>query len=394
MVQKYIFLSMLSACFVSNLASAETALIQNKDTHMVNIATFDSGFGGFFTAKSIEDKAQNIVRDYDTKIRISHFGDTKNAPYGEKTPEKIAAMTTENVLNALAQGADMVFIACNTASTQYSAVEQAVEKKYPNRGKDVISIINASAENVKKQLDIKLETSYAVHFAILATPATIKAGAYPTALTSLYDGVLRSDPLNAVHQSRWLQSAGKTIDSFTKKAVIDLKSGKKIYLYQVAPANWVDLIEHEGTLKDKHNAIENDLTLLENLLPKEIKLDGVGEFCTHYPVFDKAIQLRLSETEKADDKTFFIKQGPLMAEIFDKKIKEKLMSKKRPKPLAENSDALKELYDILRPTIDISGDNVDATKRLAKTVFPNEREPVVNQVNIPEVLHVSKSITR
>lgn len=63
-----------------------------------------------------------VLREYNVAITIRHYGDTKNAPYGEKTPEQIAALASAGVIKTLADGADLVFIACNTASTQYHAI--------------------------------------------------------------------------------------------------------------------------------------------------------------------------------------------------------------------------------------------------------------------------------
>ena len=124
-------------------------------------------------------------------------------------------MTTDGVLRALDDGAEMVFIACNTASTQYPAVKKAVAQKYAGREEDVISIIDASVQEVKDRLDKKLSTKNEVHFALLATPATIKSGVYPQNLAKLYGGRLESSPLKTVEQTRWLQSKGKTIESYT-----------------------------------------------------------------------------------------------------------------------------------------------------------------------------------
>lgn len=363
----------------------------HNDTPTINISTFDSGFGGYFTAKAIEKSAQELVKDYDVSVEISHFGDTGNAPYGEKTPEKIAELTTRGVLNALGSGADMTFIACNTASTQYAAVQKAVEKAYPGRSKDVISIIDASAEEVKEKLDAALAKADEAHFAILATPATIKSGVYPQALARLYNASLQSAPLTPVEQERWFKQSGATIQSYTGKALINLAEGKTIHIYQLAPANWVDLIEKEGDLKDKNQAVTRDLALLEKLLPEGAKLDVVGEFCTHYPVFDNMIQAHLQQNGKTAEQAAFIKQGPLMAEIFEGRMEEEYADHKRENPLQQNSQELQKLYDAAQPVIEVSGDNVGITKRLARAVFPEDPEPTVTQAQPESAGEIKKT---
>ena len=67
----------------------------------LKIATFDSGFGGYFTAQAITQVAAKIAQQKDAVFSIEHFGDTANAPYGEKTPEQIAALTTRGVSKLL-----------------------------------------------------------------------------------------------------------------------------------------------------------------------------------------------------------------------------------------------------------------------------------------------------
>ena len=42
----------------------------------LRVATFDSGFGGYLTAKSIEVTAASLLQHYDTAITIRHYGDT------------------------------------------------------------------------------------------------------------------------------------------------------------------------------------------------------------------------------------------------------------------------------------------------------------------------------
>ena len=152
----------------------------------LRVATFDSGFGGYLTAKSIEVTAASLLQHYDTTITIRHYGDTKNLPYGEKTPGQIATLGSAGVLRAFEQGADMVFIACNTASTQYDRIRQAVDAAYPGQVKPVVSIIDASATEAKRLLDLSLAQRSTATFLIMATPATVRAMVYPRQLARLY----------------------------------------------------------------------------------------------------------------------------------------------------------------------------------------------------------------
>lgn len=353
------------------------SVVQKNQEKTIKVATFDSGFGGYFTAKAIEQSADSLGQSYNARFSISHFGDTANLPYGEKTPEQIANLTASGVLRALKGGANMVFIACNTASTQYEAVKKAVDAEYPNRSKDVFSVIEVSAMDAKRQIDDRLKTQDEVNFAIMATPATLKAGAYPRAIAKLYGQDLKDVPLTPITQPRWFKEKGATIDNYTGMVSLKVDGGKTVNIYQLAAANWVDLIEQGGNQDDKKKIVAQDLAYLDDLVPQGKKLDGVGEFCTHYPVFDGMIQSHLKEKGTAKDNAFFITQGHLMADLFEKRIEQDLKGQDRKTPLTEAEKA--ELIKEQRPTLTISGDNVDATEKLVRTVFPNDPAPKVEQ---------------
>lgn len=72
------------------------------------IAVFDSGMGGVSVLRQLYKLMPNENYFY--------FGDSKNAPYGEKTTEEIKALTIENVKYLVSKNAKAVVIACNTAT--------------------------------------------------------------------------------------------------------------------------------------------------------------------------------------------------------------------------------------------------------------------------------------
>ena len=84
------------------------------------IGFMDSGLGGL----SVLKEALRIM-PYDDFI---YYGDSRNAPYGEKAPEQILRMCRDNLEMFLSLGAKCVVIACNTAT---SAAAEDLRKEYP-----------------------------------------------------------------------------------------------------------------------------------------------------------------------------------------------------------------------------------------------------------------------
>ena len=341
----------------------------------LRVATFDSGFGGYLTAKSIEVTAASLLQHYDTTITIRHYGDTKNLPYGEKTPGQIATLGSAGVLRAFEQGADMVFIACNTASTQYARIRQAVDAAYPGQDKPVVSIIEASAQEAKRRLDLTLQQRPTAILAILATPATVKSMVYPRQLAALYGTTLAEEGARSFHQARWYTANGLSITSLTQKSVITLSGGRHIEVFQLAPANWVELIEHGGDAQAKQVAVRRDLALLLPQLPKDAAPDVVGYFCTHYPIFDATIRSEMTAQCPVARSTSYISQGALMADLFKTMAEARLKGRQRKAPV--DAQALQALVDTARASITISGQNGAVTRDLVRTMFPKDPAPLV-----------------
>jgi glutamate racemase len=339
-----------------------TLLLAQPD---IKVATFDSGFGGYFTAKEIENQSNELLKTRSGELSIAHYGDTANAPYGEKSPEQIAEFSAKGINRAFQDGAEMVFIACNTASTQFAAIQTLLNKTQPGRGDHIVSIIDSSVIELKRRIDELLKTKATVQVALLATPATIKNGAYVKALASAYSVTATETPLQNFTQERWFKEKGKQIVSVSGQVTLKLSRNKTIFLSLIGPANWVEMIEHGASKIEKTSAIARDLSLLA---PKT-NWDIVGEFCTHFPAVDEIIKTESAKLSLSSPQTRYIKQGPLMAEIFRKTISPRL------------SPATRKVSGKVMAKIFISGSNLRETKNLAQEIFPTAPTPVIQQIS-------------
>lgn len=81
----------------------------NKITQNSPIGFFDSGVGGL----SVMRKTMDLM-PFENYI---YYGDSKNAPYGIKTPTEVKELTFNAVDFLLAKGAKAIVIACNTATS-------------------------------------------------------------------------------------------------------------------------------------------------------------------------------------------------------------------------------------------------------------------------------------
>lgn len=74
------------------------------------IGVFDSGVGGLSVIAEIKKLLP--------KQKIIFLKDSKNFPYGEKTPAEIRRIARENTAKLIAKKATIIVVACNTATVQ------------------------------------------------------------------------------------------------------------------------------------------------------------------------------------------------------------------------------------------------------------------------------------
>lgn len=127
------------------------------------IGVFDSGLGGLTVMKELMAQLPNE--------NIVYFGDTARLPYGTRSKETIIKYSMQCIRFLLSKGIKAVVIACNTAS---SMAIQAVRETFDI---PIIGVIEPGAEAAAKATRNN-------KVGIIGTQATVKSGAYPTALKS------------------------------------------------------------------------------------------------------------------------------------------------------------------------------------------------------------------
>jgi len=117
------------------------------------IAVMDSGLGGLSVLK--------VLREVLPNENYVYFGDSANAPYGEKRGDEVKRITDENIGMLTSGGAKAVVIACNTAT---SAAAEYVRSKYSD-----VPIIGMEPA-------VKPAAMMASHptVVVMATPLTLK----------------------------------------------------------------------------------------------------------------------------------------------------------------------------------------------------------------------------
>lgn len=354
----------------------------------VRIATFDSGFGGYFTAQAIWERIPALQEELNTNIRIDHFGDTANAPYGARSDQQIADLTIAGISDIIEHEApELIFIACNTASTQYDKIIEEIKAKYPEYEGEIVPIIQPTVELIYKQvLSPALEGDTDLHFGIYATPATIKSTSYQRKIASqlgVSEDMIEFGPITEVTTP---PSAKESIQS---TAIIPLQDERKLHIHLIGPGDWVGLVENEDSPVLQLQALEakagkSYVEVMLEMLPEGATLCGIGEFCTHYPVFDGHIQAEAFRTGATADNAMFITQANIMANLFETKMRERMEQGR----FAE----AEEIENPAPPSIHISGDNIVATQRVARSIFAENAGNVEKWASLSKVAEEVKDI--
>lgn len=127
----------------------------------MKIGLFDSGIGGTTILSAI----QKLLPDE----KYKYIADSENCPYGEKSDQELEAIVTANTDSLIDWGAEVIVVACNTATTRCISY---LRDKYP------------TIHFVGTEPAIKLATTTkAKNILVMATPGTIASERLQSLLT-------------------------------------------------------------------------------------------------------------------------------------------------------------------------------------------------------------------
>ncbi len=201
------------------------------------IGVFDSGIGGLTVVRALMD----LLPDQE----IIYLGDTARTPYGSKSRDTIIQYSLNNAEFLLRRGADIIVIACNSASSHaYEAVRSKLHIP-------VFEVIGPGAQ-------LALRRSRKMRIGVIGTRATISSGSYEAKI-------------------RALQPDAKVV---------------------AVPCPMLVPLVEEGWL----NRPETAMIVRKYLAPlKNRQIDTLILGCTHYPVLRRTIQRKIGKRVRLVD---------------------------------------------------------------------------------------------
>lgn len=135
------------------------------DKSQLSIGFFDSGIGGI----SVLREAVALM----PKENYIYIGDSKNAPYGVKTPEEVRNLSFDVIDKLISMGVKAVVVACNTATSvaidelrkKYEeqlpiiGIEPALKPAVENYGNGIV-VIMATPMTLSENKFVKLRQKY------------------------------------------------------------------------------------------------------------------------------------------------------------------------------------------------------------------------------------------
>lgn len=135
---------------------------------------FDSGLGGLTVLREVS----KLMPEY----KYIYLGDNARTPYGSHSHEVIYKFTKQGVAELFRRGANLVILACNTASSvALRRIQQEfLPKYYPDRR--VLGIIIPTAEELAGYTKTK-------EIGVFGTEATVHSFSYPREISKVNDSL-------------------------------------------------------------------------------------------------------------------------------------------------------------------------------------------------------------
>lgn len=121
------------------------------------IGIFDSGIGGLTVLRAIRECCPGH--------EIIYFGDTAKVPYGDKSSETVKKYAIDNAEFLIAQGVDLLVVACNTATAYAYDVLRSMFRV------PLVGVVEPGAKRA-------VEVTKTGHIAVIGTKGTIHSKVY------------------------------------------------------------------------------------------------------------------------------------------------------------------------------------------------------------------------
>lgn len=237
------------------------------------IGIFDSGLGGL----SIYAHLRKAL----PQKEFLYYADNKNLPYGNKSPEQIIELTAIGAQKLLDFGAQLLVIACNSASA-YSL--KFLRMRHPNT--PIVGLVPA--------IKPALLASQTGRVAILATKATLDSARLASLIAQNEARVLATD----FNEAYW-DKPNNNLSNNLPANTLPTKTVQKIWLPELVP--WV-----ENAMPDK--ALPNATTPFGTTAPcttrklahllyhlQQNSTDALVLGCTHYPFFAPLLRTLIAQ---------------------------------------------------------------------------------------------------
>lgn len=208
---------------------------------MSKIGVFDSGIGGLSVARAIEKALP--------QHEVMFVNDSKNVPYGIKTPQALLQLVEPIFKVMQEEGCDVIVVACNTVTTTIIEHLRSIVK-VPLIGME--PMVKPAAAHTKSGV-----------IAICATPTTLKSKRYKW-LKSTYAAKIKVVEPDCSKWSYMIES--NAVDKQKIQDVVDLvcSKGADVIVLGCTHYHWIEDIVVQGS-KGKAVVLQPEKPVIEQL---------------------------------------------------------------------------------------------------------------------------------